>query len=134
MANYSAHKIGAFGEKQCAKYLKRKMKLKIIGKNVTIGRLEADIIATNKDYIIFVEVKTRSKDKHNEHRPSDAVDKAKKTNLINFANAYCSSLPKKLKGRTPRIDVCEIWVTSSVHLKVAELHYIENAVSRERPN
>ena len=130
MNDFTAHEVGAFGEKQCAKYIKRIKRLKILGRNVTIGKLEADIIATNKDYIVFVEVKTRRQDKSNSHRPGSAVNRDKRTNLINFAYAYCKSLPKKHKGKTPRIDVCELYVVADKKLRVCELNYIENAVSR----
>jgi len=130
MNDFTAHQVGAFGEKQCLKYAKRVKKLKIIGQNVTIGKLEADIIATNKDYIVFIEVKTRRQDKNNAHRPGSAVDRDKRTNLINFAYAYCKSLPKKHQGKTPRIDVCELYVVADKKLKVCEINYIENAVTR----
>lgn len=130
MNDFNAHQVGVFGEKQCAKYAKKVKKLKILGKNVKIGKLEADIIATNKDYIIFIEVKTRRQDKCNAHRPGSAVDRDKRSNLINFAYAYCKSLPKKHQGKTPRIDVCELLVVADKKLKVCELNYIENAVSR----
>lgn len=130
MSEFTAHQVGAFGEKQCLKYAKRVKKLKIIGQNVTIGKLEADIIATNKDYIVFIEVKTRRQDKNNAHRPGSAVDRDKRTNLINFAYAYCKSLPKKHQGKTPRIDVCEMYVVADKKLKVCEINYIENAVTR----
>ncbi len=130
MNDFTAKQVGAFGEKQSAKYAKRIKKLKIIGKNVTIGKLEADIIATNEEYIVFIEVKTRRQDKNNTHRPGKAVDRDKRTNLINFAYAYCKSLPKKHLGKTPRIDVCEVYVVADKKLRVCELNYIENAVSR----
>ena len=130
MSDFNFHEVGVFGEKQCAKYAKKFKKLKILGKNVKIGKLEADIIATNKDYIVFIEVKTRRQDKCNAHRPGSAVDKAKRTNLINFAYAYCKSLPKKHQAKTPRIDVCELLVVADKKLRVCEINYIENAVSR----
>ena len=130
MNDFNAHKVGVFGEKQCAKYVKRTKKFKIIGKNVTIGKLEADIIATTKEYIIFIEVKTRRQDKQNIHRPASAVDKNKRSNLINFATAYCNSLPKKHQGKIPRIDVCEVYVVANKKLQVCQLNYIENAVTK----
>ena len=98
--------------------------------NATIGKLEADIIAYNKDYIVFIEVKARRQDKNNFGRPGDAVDRDKRTNLINFAYAYCKSLPKKHQGKTPRIDVCEVYVVADKKLRVCDINYIENAVSR----
>ncbi len=130
MTDFTAKQVGVFGEKECAKYIKRTKKLKIIGKNVTIGKLEADIIATNNDYIVFIEVKTRRQDKQNLCRPADAVNKDKCLNLLNFANIYCSALPKKHQGKIPRIDVCEVYVYADRKLQLIELNYIENAVSR----
>lgn len=130
MNNFSHLQIGKFGEDYCAKYLKRIKKLKILARNVTIGKLEMDIIAYDDKYLVFVEVKTRSADKNNYFRPSAAVNHEKRTNLITFAYAYCRSLPVKLKDKIPRIDVCEILVTADKKLKVCEVNYIENAVSR----
>ena len=130
MTDYSTKEIGDFGEDYCAKYVKKTKKLKIIGKNVTIGKLEADIIATDDNYIVFIEVKTRRVDKNNYFRPADAVNLEKRTNLINFAYAYCKTLPKKHQGKTPRIDVCEVYVMADDKLSVCEINYIENAVSR----
>lgn len=130
MTELTNYDIGRFGEAYCAKYLKKFKKLKIIGRNVTIGKLEVDIIAVNSTHIIFVEVKTRRQDKNNFFRPADAVDKNKRTNLINFAYIYCKSLPKKHQGKTPRIDVCELLVAVDKKLKVCEINYIENAVTK----
>lgn len=130
MIDFNSAQVGKFGEDYCAKYAKRIKKLKIIGRNVTIGKLETDIIATNKEYIVFIEVKTRRIDKNNIKRPASSVDRDKRTNLINFAYAYCKSLPKKHQGKTPRIDVCELYVVADKKLKVSEINYIENAVSR----
>ncbi len=130
MTDYTTKEIGDFGERYCAKYVKKIKKLKIIGKNVTIGKLEADIIATDDNYIVFIEVKTRRQDKNNYFRPADAVDRDKRTNLINFAYAYCKTLPKKHQGKTPRIDVCEVYVVAENKLTVSEINYIEHAVSR----
>ena len=130
MIDYNSHQVGKFGEDYCAKYIRRIKKLKVLGRNVTIGKLEADIIAYNRDYIIFVEVKSRRIDKNNFHRPADAVNKDKKANLINFAYIYCKTLPKKHQNKTPRIDVCEVFVKADKKLKVSEINYIENAVTR----
>ena len=130
MNEFSSKQVGSFGENYCTKYAKKVKKLKILGRNVTIGKLEADIIAYNKTHIIFIEVKTRSADKNNLFRPADAVNTEKRSNLINFAYIYCKTLPKKHQGKTPRIDVCEIYVNAEKKLKVSDINYIENAVSR----
>ena len=127
---FSKAEIGKFGEDYCAKYLKRTRKCKIIAQNATIGHLEADVIAYDKEHILFVEVKTRSVNKNNYARPSAAVNRDKRTNLINFAYAFVKTLPQKLKEKSIRIDVCEILVEEGKKLKVCDFNYIENAVTR----
>ena len=118
MIEFDKKQVGIYGEDICEKYLKKQKKLKILARNRTIGHLEADIIAYNKEFIVFVEVKTRRVDKNNFVRPADAVNREKRTNLIKFAYAFCKTLPSKLKGKTPRIDVCEVFVTAEKKLKV----------------
>ena len=53
------NKSGAFGEMAAAKFLRSK-KYKILSVNYTTRFGEIDIIASNKKYLCFVEVKTRS--------------------------------------------------------------------------
>ena len=131
MIEFDKKAVGIFGEDYCAKYLKRKKKCKILARNKTMGHLEADIIAYDKDFIIFVEVKTRRQDKNNLMRPADAVNNEKRTNLLKFAYAFCKTLPAKLKNKTPRIDVCEVFAVQEKNkLKVCEFNYIENAVTK----
>ena len=130
MIEFDKKQVGIFGEDFCEKYLKKQKKLKILSRNRTIGHLEADIIAYNKEFIVFVEVKTRRVDKNNFVRPADAVNREKRTNLIKFAYAFCKTLPSKLKDKTPRIDVCEVYVTAEKKLKVCDINYIENAVTK----
>ena len=131
MIEFDKKTVGIFGEDYCEKYLKRKKKCKILARNKQMGHLEADIIAYNKDFVIFVEVKTRRANKNNLMRPADAVNNEKRTNLLRFAYAFCKTLPAKLKNKTPRIDVCEvICVQEKKKLKVCEFNYIENAVTK----
>lgn len=130
MREYSTYDVGRFGENACVKFLKRTKKFKILGKNVKIGHLEADIIACDKEHIIIVEVKTRRNDKNNVHRPGSAVDNDKRTNLIKFAYAFYKSLPPKHKNKSLRIDVCEITCVAEKKLKLCSINYIENAISR----
>ena len=130
MKEFTTKDVGRFGENQCIKYLKKTKKYKIFGKNLTIGHLEADIIAYDKEHIIIVEVKTRREDKNNIHRPASAVDYDKRTNLIKFAYAFCKNLPAKLKNKSMRIDVCEVTCVADKKLKLCSINYIENAVSR----
>ena len=130
MKDFSTHEVGIFGENECVKYLKKTKKLKIFGRNLTIGHLEADIVAYDKDSIIIVEVKTRREDKSNSHRPGDAVDQTKRTNLIKFAYAFLKILPQKHRNKMLRIDVCEITCIAEKKLRLCSINYIENAISR----
>ncbi len=131
MIEFDKKTVGDFGEKWCEKYVKKKKKYKILARNKTLGHLEADIVAYDKDYIIFIEVKTRRTDKNNLTRPADAVNYDKRTNLIKFAYAFVKTLPQKFKEKTPRIDVCEVYVLADTNkLKVCDFNYIENAVTK----
>ena len=130
MKEHTNFDVGAFGEKECLKYIKKVKKYKIIGKNITIKHLEADIVAYDKDHIIIIEVKTRRDDKTNLFRPAMAVDNTKRTNLIRFAYSFVKTLPAKFQNKSPRIDVCEITVMAEKKLKLCSLNYIENAVTR----
>ena len=50
--------LGRWGEEVAARELKRR-KYKIVDRNVRVGRGELDIVATDRDETVFVEVKTR---------------------------------------------------------------------------
>ena len=110
-----------------AKYLK-KQGYRIIGRNVHLSHKEIDIIAENEKYILFVEVKTRSTDKHNYFRPGNAVNAKKQQNLILAATMYIRShLNESQAKKQPRIDVAEVYVTDG---KVVRVNYIPRAVTR----
>ena len=68
-------KFGIIGEKMAQKYLKDN-KYEIIENNYYTRNGEIDIIASKNNYIIFVEVKTRTNEKYG--RASEAVNKIKK--------------------------------------------------------
>ncbi len=131
MNDFSKKDVGIFGEDACAKYIKKKG-YKILARNSRLGKLETDIIATNKTHILFIEVKTRRADKNNINRPADAVNSSKKDNLLKFAYYYIKTLSKKHASKQPRMDVCEVIVEASDNgsLKVCDINHIENAFSR----
>jgi putative endonuclease len=62
MKLFSKRDIGKYGERLAAKYLKKKG-YRVIGKNLHFGRNELDLVVKNKEFIAFVEVKTRSYEK-----------------------------------------------------------------------
>lgn len=111
---------GDIGEKYTIRYLRRKG-FRIIERNMRNKHSEIDIIAENKEYIIFVEVKTRSEDSI--IRPVYAVDKVKQEKIIKAAHYYLNYSYKTSKQ--PRFDISE--VTLNKRNKPANINYISNA-------
>lgn len=100
---------GDIGERAAAKYL-RKNKYKILATNAFFGKKEVDIIAENREYIVFAEVKTRTLSLDGTlpyGRPASAVDHDKQSNLIAAARMYLATHP--LKKRL-RFDVLEVYL------------------------
>ena len=80
-----SHELGQKGEELAAEHLK-KAGFKILFRNWKWGKNEIDIIAENKDYIIFAEVKTRTDDY--QMHPVSAITKEKQRSLIFAADGY----------------------------------------------
>lgn len=78
-------KQGAHGERIAADYLLSK-KYQILETNWRCGHLEVDIIASNEEMLVLVEVKTRKSNAFGE--PEEFVGLAKRKNLIRAANIY----------------------------------------------
>lgn len=114
--------VGNFGEDFTAKFLK-KNKYKILNRNYSCKYGEIDIIACNKQYILFVEVKTRGENYI--FTPSEAVTKSKQIKILKTAVYYLNHHDINLQ---PRFDVCEVFVSPN---KKPEINYIENAFMQE---
>lgn len=109
---------GAYGEVVTGRYL-RDNGFEILAANYRTRLGEIDIIAADRRYILFVEVKTRAEDGMT--RAADAVDYAKQKRIVATANSYLSKNKISLQ---PRFDVAEVYVDG---LEVKEFNYIENA-------
>lgn len=94
--------FGLEGEEKAAKFLK-KQGYKITAKNFQSRFGEIDIIAENKEYIIFAEVKARSEKSIAE--PKEFVDLRKQRKIITTAEIYLSENPTE---KQPRFDVVEV--------------------------
>jgi putative endonuclease len=79
------NELGKQGEEIATTYL-LKQGYKILETNWRAGRNEIDIIARDKDFLVIVEVKSRSNDTFTE--PEEAVTRDKQQALIRAANAY----------------------------------------------
>ena len=96
--------IGVQGENQAEQYLK-KQGYKILEKNYRYSRYaEIDIIAKDKDTIVFVEVKTRSG--LNFGHPFEAINSTKLQNILHAGLYYLKNTQEKYKKY--RIDIIGI--------------------------
>lgn len=115
---------GAVGEKYAAKYLSDKG-FSIVCKNFRTRYGEIDIIAANDEYLLFVEVKSRS---GNFSSAREAVTVQKQKKLIMTALMYLEQNKCELQ---PRFDVIEVYFRSKTDLSPIKLCHIENAFDAE---
>lgn len=118
--------IGALGEDMTAAYLKRQGNI-ITRRNYISRYGEIDIVAENREYILFVEVKTREKD--SAVSPQGAVTRKKQKKIVLTGFDFL----RKLRVETNyRFDVAEVtyWVGEDGEFH-ASLNYIENAFNEE---
>ena len=99
--------LGNKGENIANEFLIKKG-YKILERNFKFSKGEIDIIAQDKNEIVFVEVKTR----RNMHygNPIDSITINKKKHIYNTANYYLYI--NKLYCKCIRFDVIEIYVSS----------------------
>lgn len=118
--------IGKKGERLAARTLKKKG-FRILARNFRAGHNELDIIAKNKELLIFVEVKSRSFERVEQAaiaRPAFAVDPKKRKRTMDAAYAYLNQNPTRLPIR---MDVVEVFFDRSRHPKLLKLCHIEDA-------
>ena len=96
--------LGEKGENLAAEYLKKKGYV-IRDRNWVSGKKELDIVAENKDFIVFVEVKTRSV--NFQVHPRDAVTKEKQRSVIFAAEWYIRKYNIEKESRFDIITVIE---------------------------
>ncbi|MEW5900757.1 MAG: YraN family protein [Acidobacteriota bacterium] len=77
--------LGRSGEEEAVAFLKRK-KFKILGRGFRFHRGEIDIVAQDKETLVFVEVKTRRKPDFG--RPEESVTPSKQNQIRKLAAAY----------------------------------------------
>ena len=112
---------GAAGEMIAARFLRDK-KYSILAANYRCRFGEVDIIAADRSYIAFVEVKTRREDAL--FSPREAVTVAKQRRIVQTAAMYLSHFPSSLQ---PRFDVIEVVTAAEDPMKVIELNHIIGA-------
>lgn len=113
--------IGIIGETEAAKMLEKKG-FTIVEHNWRMGHLEMDLIATNKQEIVFVEVKARTTT-FGGILPEEYVDENKKRRMVAAANAYIKY--RKIE-KEPRFDIIGILVNPNTN-EVTYRRHLENA-------
>ncbi len=112
--------LGSFGERQAAAYLRRKG-YNIIEMNFSCRAGEIDVIAENKEYVVFAEVKLRKNADHGEAR--EFVTAAKQRRIIKTAQLWlCTHESEK----QPRFDVVEVYAPDGERGRVT-VNHIEDA-------
>lgn len=112
---------GAMGEILAARFLRDKG-YGILSSNFRCRFGEVDIIASDKRYLVFVEVKTRREDSR--YLPREAVTATKQRKLLQTAAMYMSRFPTNLQ---PRFDVIEVVTAPDETMRVIEINHIIGA-------
>lgn len=113
--------LGSWGEATAAEYLRTKRyKIEAAGFRCRYG--EIDLIARNKKYLVFVEVKLRKSRDFADAK--EFVDVFKQNKLRTTAEFYLSKYPTRLQ---PRFDVIEIYAPDGVATKKPDIIHLEDA-------
>ena len=113
---------GAAGEVMAARYL-RKKGYTLIAANYRTRFGEIDIIAADKKYIAFVEVKLRSGAAI--YTPEEAVTPLKQQKIVKAAMQYLQLHPSDLQ---PRFDVIAIVADDRDPMKACSLEHLKAAL------
>ena len=113
--------LGRWGEILASEYLKKK-RYEIIGMGYRTRFGEIDIIAQNRRYIVFAEVKLRKSASFAEAR--EFVDAGKQRRLAATAEMWLSQNETE---RQPRFDVIEIYAPDGEKTVSPEIRHTENA-------
>ena len=123
--------IGRLGEAAAVDFL-RKNGYTVIERNYRAGHNEIDIIATDKNYIVFVEVKARTYRSEGDMpygSPAEAVTYEKQRRTLAAANEYIRTHGSG--NKQPRIDVIEVFLSPAPKLastkEITKINHIVNA-------
>lgn len=116
-----SRELGAWGEKKAADHL-RLRGYRINATNYSCRHGEIDIIAENRKFIVFVEVKLRMSSDHGEAR--EFVTYSKQRRIIKAAQLY---LQQNETEKQPRFDVIELYWRDGTFGRTARINHIENA-------
>jgi len=102
---YERHVVGKNGEDAAVQYLKDKG-YKILERNFMCRQGEIDIIALDEEYIVFIEIKSRTNTQYG--LPSEAVTKKKIKHMLKTIEYFLYT--RNLQNENVRIDAIEIYI------------------------
>lgn len=113
--------VGAWGETVAAEYITKK-RYRVVATGYRCRYGEIDLIAQNRRYLVFVEVKLRKSDRFAEAR--EFVDLRKQERLRATASVYLDQYPTELQ---PRFDVIEVYAPEGTATKHPHIIHLEDA-------
>ena len=117
--------LGKAGEDDAALYLAGNG-YQIVARNVRpipgMSRGEIDIVAWDRNILVFVEVKTRRRTLSNQGYPSESINYTKRRQLVKLANAYIGI--NRINNVACRFDVVFVIMQPDIPVQV---HHIHNA-------
>ena len=113
--------VGAWGESLAAAYLKKK-RYKLVAMNYSCRYGEIDLIVSNKQFLVFVEVKLRKSDRF--ASAFEHVDIHKQKRIRTTAEFFLSEYQTALQ---PRFDVLEIYAPDGTLTAKPVIHHMEDA-------
>jgi len=113
--------LGRYGEALAAEYL-RKKGYTVLGLNYRTRLGELDVIASDKRFVVFLEVKLRKNATFADAR--EFVTRSKQQKVIAAAQEWIQSHPTELQ---PRFDVMEIYAPDGIATAKPVLRHLENA-------
>lgn len=114
--------LGRWGESVAADYLQKK-KYTVVAANYRCRLGEIDLIAENRSYLVFVEVKLRKSASF--ARALEFVDRRKQERLKQTAALYLATHGETAKQ--PRFDVIEVYAPEGLQTRCPEIHHWEDA-------
>ena len=113
--------LGPWGEGIAAEYL-RKKRYQIVACNYRTRFGEIDLIAKNRRFLVFVEVKLRKSDRFAQAR--EYVGFQKQSRIRTSAELWLQEHPTLLQ---PRFDVIEIYAPDGMQTISPEIVHLEDA-------
>lgn len=113
--------VGSWGESIAANYLLKK-KYRLVAMNYHSRYGEIDLIVSNREYLVFVEVKLRKTDKF--ASAYEHVDTRKQNKIRTTAEMFLSEYQTDLQ---PRFDVVEVYAPDGSMTRDPKINHMEDA-------